>query len=885
MDATEEIESDRLDDNNSCDGEGYGDESDPLASDNEVNLSPGRPSMPGEPAGDDDDDNDEAIFGPSIDQLMTEHRPRRRKRRKRRGVGTRKSRTLNGEIPVHLASKMGAANMAYVSNNHDEAEVMLTAIIEECPRCPAPHRTLGLIYESRGDTDRALDHFMVAAEVARSDRDLWKRNAFLWRERGNVLKAIMCLTNAIKANTSPDPESLRARAQLYIGQKRYLSAADSLLKLSRINPFDVHNATQLAQCYIASNHIARAADVVSGIITSCDRQKSNCGNYAQNYDSATVGLMELSAELKLRQKRFTDANLLLVRLRGLNTSAGLNISFLQRIMTAICQHRLGSDVLATPVFQEFMASSALMEKHRFLLWQVADACFDSGHYHRAADAYSVLIEMKNEEPRVTLFLQRALCYKELNLRDLAKADLETVLEIKPKHVVASLHMQEFLPPQNERKRAKRSSSGRSSALSTRVSTKDREDAARMLSKANELFFEGNHGGYLSLVYAALDSALELRAPWRSVSFARVPKGVRLDLDEKVVKSCEEGHSESGNPDKSGTSRSSVRKRRSSRRWQASEPSLSERERLYRVGAALMRTVDQKTYVEIVERVVVSFQAVGELELAHPIARVFESLVHLRVTGDERLRRRLMHLELVTSIACGAVWRAYVQSRMMLVHEPTDVDVLYTFTLVEQLAEVETAVSNMRNISYRGLRRLITKNPGSACLALVMANVSSRGGFNVQRHTAGFYLAALRVCPDNALLCLCLAVQVLYVAMGRRILNRNEVMPHALAFLQRYQRNRLKGGLTQENQLLRRMEAEYNVARAMHQLGLVDVACNFYDRVLKYDLTCVEGAKDTGGKEVFWGDLRREAAYNLLQIYRNSEAHELASKVCGEYLTY
>lgn len=882
MNRHEEPGNDKFDNDDSCDGQWYSDESDPLASDNEGTTPTGGPTVSVEPV---DHDDDESVFGPAIDQLVTEHRHRRRKRRKRNAPGVKISRTRNGKVPIHLASKMGVANLAYISNDYDRAEALLKGIIEEAPRCPAPHRTLGLIYESRGDTHRALDHFMAAAEVDRSDRDLWKRNASLWRERGDISKAIMCLSNAIKANSSPDPESLQARAQLYIDQKRYLNAADSLVKLSRVDPFDVQSATQLARCYIESNHIARGVDAISSIITNCERQKFDRGNSEQKCISAIIGLMELLVELRLRQKRFTEANLLLVRIRGLNTSAGSNISILQRIMIAICQHRLGSDVLAAPVFQEFMGSSSLMDKNRFLLWQVADACFDSGHYHRAADAYSALIEMKDEEPRVSLFLQRALCHKELGLRDLAKADLETVLDIQPKHVVASLHMQEFVPQQNERKRGKRSSSGRSAALFTRVSAKDREDATRLLSIANDLFIRRDYEGYLSRIYAALDSALELRAPWGSVSFARVPKGVRLDLDENVgSKSCGECLSESGDREQTGDPQSIKRKRRSSVRWRASEPLPSEQERLYRLGAALMRTVDQSTYVEIVERIVVSFQAVGELELANPIARVFESLVHLRVTGDEVLRRKLMHLELVTSIACGAVWRAYVQSRSMVVYDPTDVDVLYTFTLAEQLAEVETAVSNMRNISYRGLRRLIKKNPGSACLAMVMANVSSRGGYNVQRYTAGFYLAALQVCPENALLCLCLAVQVLYVAMGRRILNRNEVMPYALAFLQRYQRNRLKGTVSEEDQILKKMETEYNVGRAMHQLGLVDVACNFYDRVLKYDLTCV-GKTNNERSAIAWGDLRRDAAYNLLQIYRNSEAHELASKVCRDYLTY
>lgn len=874
-----------FDSDDSHEAEQDGDESDPLASDKEDDTPPTRQSAALKSPERDDDEED--VFGPAIDQLVTEHRRRRKKRRKRISSGARASRTRGGQLPVHLVPVMGAANLAFISDEYDKAETLLKSIIEEIPRCPAPHRTLGLIYESRGDAQRALDHFMIAAEVERTDRDLWKRNAAIWKELGNIPKAILCLSNAIKANPSSDPEALRARAQLYMDQKRFLSAADSMVKLSRVNPFDVHNATQLAQCYIKSNHINRGVDALATIIANCEHQTSDPSNRGHDRASAIVSLMELLTELNLRQKRYTEANLLLIRLRGLCTSIGSCISFLQRLMVAICQHRLGSDVLAAPVFQEFTSSFGLMNRHRFLLWQVADACFDSGHYHRAANAYSALIDMKDEEPRVTLFLQRALCYKEINLRDQAKADLETVLNLKPKHVVAALLIQEFLPQQSARKRTKRSSSSRSAALSTRVSTKDREDAMLMLKSANELFNNSDYEGYLSLVYAALDSALELHAPWRSVSFARIPKGARCDPDEAACPPTTPGGECPVDSDtqKPTDERSSLsQKYRSPSRWRTSEPPAHERERLYRMGATLMRIVDQNMYVEIAERIVVSFQAVGQLELANPIARLFESLVHLRVSNDERLRRKLMHLELVTSIARGAVWRAYVQSRLMLVQESTDVDVLYTFTLVEQLAEVQAEVSNMRNISYRGLKRLLKKTPNSACLAMVMANVSSRGRYNVQRYTVGFYLAALRVCPDNALLCLCLAAQVLYVSMGRRIQNRNEAIPYALAFLQRYQRNRLKDAVPHDVLIAKRMETEYNVGRALHQLGIVDAACIFYERVLNHDLTHPESTSREGDVAM-WGDLRREAAYNLLQIYRSSGAFELASKLCREYLTY
>lgn len=876
--AGEDSEDAHFEDNDDYESEGIsGNESDPLASDQEREPLPGA-TVGADLAGTAEEDDEEAIFGPSIDELLTEHRRRRGRRPKRNSV-LRGRRARLSDIPTHLNSKVGAANLAFISNDYEKAETLFKAIVAEAPRCAAPQRALGLIYELRGDTDRALDHFMRAAALNRTDRDLWKRNAALWKEKGDLTKAILCLSKAISSNSTPDPEALRARAQLYLAQNRLLMAADSLIKLSRLEPFNLQNIQQIANCYVESNQIPRAIEVVKSMITNCEHQGTVLDDRVQTHGSVVLNLLELLVELKLRQKRFTEANILLARLRSLSTSYGSNISFVQRLMIAVCQHRLGSDVLAAPIFHEFMSSSALMDKHRFLVWQVGDAYYDSGHYHQAIDVYSALINMKNEEPRVDMYLRRALCYKEISMRDSCKADLETVLTLQPRHVVASLHLQEFLPTQNSQKRQKRSSQSYPRPFPNRVPPKDREEALNMLSQANEMFVKGNYEGYLSLVYGALDSALELRAPWRSKSLVCTPKHVRREQNNRPIILTESDTEAEGEK-----SRLSPQRRRISSHWQIPEQSPSEKQKLHKLGAALMRIVEQETYVEIVERVVISFRAVEQLEIASSLARVFVSLMHSRVSADEGLRRRLLHLELVTSIAAGAVWRAYSQSRVILGYEPTDVDALYSFTIVEQLAEAEVDVSNMRNMSYRSLIRLWRKNPKSASLAFVMGNISSRGAYNVQRYTVGFYLAALQICPESALLCLCLVAQVLYVSMGRRITNRNEVMPYALAFIKRYQHIRLKGAVSDEDRFFKEMETEYNTGRAMHQMGLVDAACTFYERVLKRDVSPEGVVLNDGGDDV-WADIRRDAAFNLMQIYRNSKSFAMASKVCSEFLVF
>lgn len=71
------------------------------------------------------------------------------------------------------------------------------------------------------------------------------------------------------------------------------------------------------------------------------------------------------------------------------------------------------------------------------------------------------------------------------------------------------------------------------------------------------------------------------------------------------------------------------------------------------------------------------------------------------------------------------------------------------------------------------------------------------------------------------------------------------------------------------------EACYNLGRAAHQLRLLHVAVPFYERAL--------AAKPPPNSSS--ADLRREAAHNLVLIYRSTGATGLARQVMREHLTF
>jgi len=107
-----------------------------------------------------------------------------------------------------------------------------------------------------------------------------------------------------------------------------------------------------------------------------------------------------------------------------------------------------------------------------------------------------------------------------------------------------------------------------------------------------------------------------------------------------------------------------------------------------------------------------------------------------------------------------------------------------------------------------------------------------------------------------LVCLCLGVCFLSQVVKRVTVDAHVMAAHAFSWLSEY-----------ADQRGHNQEACYNLGRAMHQLGAYEFARLCYERAL---------AKP--------GELRREAAYNLSLIYRQSGSVALAHAVLREHLT-
>ncbi|EPS57734.1 hypothetical protein M569_17083 [Genlisea aurea] len=117
-----------------------------------------------------------------------------------------------------------------------------------------------------------------------------------------------------------------------------------------------------------------------------------------------------------------------------------------------------------------------------------------------------------------------------------------------------------------------------------------------------------------------------------------------------------------------------------------------------------------------------------------------------------------------------------------------------------------------------------------------------------------------------------------LALGFRLQNKHHTVLQGLAFL--YNNLRLSGDS---------QEALYNIARAYHHVGHVSLAAKYYESVLALrPKDCPIPTETTVGSTAAkrasgYCDLRREAAYNLHLIYKNSGAIDLARQVLRDHI--
>lgn len=128
-----------------------------------------------------------------------------------------------------------------------------------------------------------------------------------------------------------------------------------------------------------------------------------------------------------------------------------------------------------------------------------------------------------------------------------------------------------------------------------------------------------------------------------------------------------------------------------------------------------------------------------------------------------------------------------------------------------------------------------------------------------------YLSLLeRELPMDPMVNLLMGLAHMHRSMQRLTANRHFQLLHGLRYLYKYYDIRRSMYTEKEKQ-----EADYNMGRAYHLIGLVSIAADYYNKVL-------EDYQETA--------LKKHAAYNCILIYQESGNAQLANSLMEKYLS-
>ena len=178
--------------------------------------------------------------------------------------GTRRGKL--SQLTPDLERRMGEANSAYISNDFARAVDILLHIIQSAPHALGPYHTLGLIYEERGEIQKAIEAYMLAAHMSRRDYALWKRVGKMAYDAGQLEHATYCWTKVLLSET--DNHELRMdRSLAYFELKDYKKALDGFQYLLKRTPNDPALLRQAASC---CSHLQRPQTGVMMLVAYLD---------------------------------------------------------------------------------------------------------------------------------------------------------------------------------------------------------------------------------------------------------------------------------------------------------------------------------------------------------------------------------------------------------------------------------------------------------------------------------------------------------------------------------------------------------------------------------------------------------------------------------------
>ncbi|KAH7058247.1 hypothetical protein BKA57DRAFT_448865 [Linnemannia elongata] len=191
---------------------------------------------------DDDDELDLDVDDPAIEELGLALAPkskREKKKMQKKGIIT---------YPPEVQKLLGLANNAYVNRDYDQAVDYFQQVIVTHPNVFQAWNIMGVIQEELGNTEKALQLYLVAAHLTPKDGSLWKKLAVISKDCGYDQQALYCFTRAFRADKN-DMDALWDRSIMYQILNEPFKAIQGFQKLLKVKHHYMPALEELVKLY------------------------------------------------------------------------------------------------------------------------------------------------------------------------------------------------------------------------------------------------------------------------------------------------------------------------------------------------------------------------------------------------------------------------------------------------------------------------------------------------------------------------------------------------------------------------------------------------------------------------------------------------------------
>ncbi|KAM7345647.1 general transcription factor 3C polypeptide 3 [Cochliomyia hominivorax] len=730
------------------------------------------------------------------------------------------------QLSAALQGLMGEANLCFARGQIQMAEKICYEIIRQNPLAAEPFVTLAEIYESR-DSEKFLNFLTIAVHLNSSDRYQWIRIAEMHIAQGNLQRARIYYTRAIKIHDSDYDLRLRkARLLEMMGLKS--AAMFTYLKMIPHCPPEAHEL-----CLVTAKNVAKYFHSLNKYVQAYEAMQNAYLLCAHIFTLEDLNLYMELAILNKEYKTVLDClkertNLELNEQDDLIIYCVIPDDFVPdfRVKLCVALIHLKSDHLLGYLIQNIHEHIPPFENDRLNLYcDIAEALMQQHKYAETIALLRPITDGDFIECPAFVWLRQAECLRHLNRCNEAIESYFKVVELAPFCYEAKFTLSALLKQQGRHIEAVKALEQSGEQEGQPLHARLLYERCIMLQQINEIdeFLEI---GYVLLGRQSikLRNREEMLAAANGGSFYNAD-GLKniLQMRNIIGEDAEKALEVSKSTNASATDNLSVHDE-------------------YQLFLELMRIGFLHKKYSTLQRLCFSMVTTKRFVCYHP------------------------NLERIIILACyfnNDCTLAFSYLRELITKNSSSLPLWNLLSLMIQKGQ------DLRY--HRYINRHLARNPTAKQMRIFIAHYHLH--CSSYKYALNVYVPMFKEHP-TALIALCIACIFQQLSLQKKVLRKCAAVTQAIAFANKYAELRTSSSVKPEN-CVAYQEINYNIGRIYHQAGLFHLAVEYYEKALNFKHPMLEANKATLG-------LEQEIAFNLHLIYKASGNFTKARHYLFEY---